>query len=35
MIKKVSLLTAFSVTAFSGWAQESADRSGSDLRRDP
>ena len=25
MIKKVSLLTVFSVTAFSGWAQESAD----------
>ncbi|VEN37313.1 unnamed protein product [Callosobruchus maculatus] len=25
MIKKVSLLTALSVTAFSGWAQESAD----------
>lgn len=25
MIKKVSLLTALSVTAFSGWAQDSAD----------
>ena len=25
MIKKVSLMTALSVTAFSGWAQDSAD----------